>query len=139
MLIKSRPERDHMAGMLDQWSDWVFHENRGELRQLGMRSWLGELVRNSTNDKNTYHEIEPVLDTTSHDEKMNLVDAAVKSLPILQRETILMEYIVRRKDRKETRQRWLSHDGRTYSAHRKMLSNVKDLLWLVISKQLDKE
>lgn len=139
MLVRGRAQRDKMSQLLDEWADWVFHENRGELRQLGIKSWLGELVKNNNTDKNTYHEPIPTIDLSTQDERMVLVDNAVRSLPSLQRQTIMVEYVVRRKDRVQVRENWLRNSGRTLNAHRKMLSSVKDLLWLGLSINLDKE
>jgi len=137
MLIKSRDRRKGISELLDQWADWVFHQDKGELRALGIKSWLGELVRNNNTDINTYHEPMPVIDLSHHDARMTIIDGAVKSLPRLQRETILIEYIVRRRDRKEIRENWLQVHNRTYNAHRKMISSVKDILWIIIEKPLD--
>jgi len=139
MLINSRAGRASVAEYLNQWADWVFHENRGQLKQLGIKSWLGELVKNNNTETTMYHEPTPMIDLTGHDAKMQLVDNAVKSLPVLQRETILIEYVVRRKDRNDVRTRWLASSGRTYNAHRKMLSTTKDILSLMLSKELDNE
>ena len=137
MIVNSRKSRSTISDLLDQWSDWVYHENRGQLRQLGVKSWLGELVRNNNTQNNNYHEQVPLMDVTEHEEKMALVDGAVKSLPSLQRQTIVLEYLVRYKDRPEVRRQWLSSTGRTNSAHRKMLSSVKDILWLIVKVDFD--
>ena len=138
-MITTKKDRQRINRLLDEWSEWVLKENRFALKSLGIRSWLGELVKSSVSEKQTYYTPTPYLDTEGHQQKMQQIDTVIRSLPSLQRQTVAVEYLVKPKDRRHVRDRWLDYYGRSISAHRKMVWSVKDLLITLYDKSLDEK
>jgi len=131
------PSRRLLNDLLEEWSHQVLSSNRGSLRELGHRSWLGELVKNNNAQNNVYTP--PPVPTDRQQELVTVLEDRIRTLSEERRSALFVEYLTPRKSRSKRREDWLAATNRTHGAHRKMISLIKDDLVKQLIAVIDHE